>query len=164
VPFNKNEAYVGFHKLIGKLHNCGLWITGSSPVENPILLYMFLIAFDAYANDYMFLFYYFLFFLSVVLILGGLALSISRKSVEVEKASSYECGFEPFESFTTFNLNFFVVGLSFLIFDLELVFLYPWSLYCGVLGIAGFWVFLFFLFLLVLGFVYEWQSGALTLL
>jgi len=66
---------------------------------------------------------WFSFFLVGLLIL--LALLLSRKTIEVEKMSSYECGFEPFETFNSFNVNFYMVGLSFLIFDLEVVFLYP---------------------------------------
>jgi len=56
-------------------------------------------------------------------------LLLSRKQVTFEKTSSYECGFEPFESITSFNIQYFIIGLSFLVFDLELVYLYPWALY-----------------------------------
>jgi len=84
---------------------------------------------DTYLNDYYFLLIWLMlsvFFLSILLLI---AFIVSRKSINFEKISSYECGFEPFGTVTEFNIHYFIIGLSFLVFDLELVYLYPWALY-----------------------------------
>jgi NADH-quinone oxidoreductase subunit A len=80
---------------------------------------------DIYYNDYTFLIIFLIFVFFVTLLLISISLLGSRKQMEFEKISSYECGFEPFDVNTTFNVQFFIIGLSFLIFDLELIFLYP---------------------------------------
>jgi NADH-quinone oxidoreductase subunit A len=82
-------------------------------------------------NNFIYFNYYFGFIhfcflnISIFCILFFIALSFSIKKVEFEKLTPYECGFEPFETNTIFNIHFYIVGLSFLIFDLEVVFLYP---------------------------------------
>jgi len=81
--------------------------------------------FDIYYNDYFFLFIFFFFVGFITCLLISISLIASRKEMEFEKISSYECGFEPFEVNTNFSVQFFIIGLSFLIFDLELIFLYP---------------------------------------
>ena len=80
---------------------------------------------DSFITDYSYLFYFLLVVFFLVMILFCIANLISKKQFDIEKASSYECGFEPFESNTNFNVQFYLVGVSFLIFDLELIFLYP---------------------------------------
>jgi NADH-quinone oxidoreductase subunit A len=73
--------------------------------------------------------------------------------VNSEKLSSYECGFEPFnDSKGSFNVHFYIVGILFIIFDLEIVFLIPWSKNLYLMGLVGFWSVIFFLLLLTLGF------------
>lgn len=95
-----------------------------------------------------------LFFLSYGLIL--------RDEVEIDKVYAYECGFDPFEDTrTTFDVRFYLVGLLFLIFDLEIVFLFPWVVVLWSIGTVGFWSMVIFLIVLVIGFIYEWQSGVL---
>jgi len=93
---------------------------------------------DIYYNDYFFLLIFLTFVFFITLFLVIISLVASRKQVELEKTSSYECGFEPFEVNTNFNVQFFIIGLSFLIFDLELIFLYPWALFVGMLSIESF--------------------------
>ena len=88
---------------------------------------------------------------------------VSPKIIDVEKISAYECGFEPFdEARKTFDVHFYVVALLFIIFDLEIVFLFPWMYSASNLGSLGFWVMILFLFLLTIGFIYEWGRGALN--
>jgi len=83
-----------------------------------------------------------------------------------EKSSSYECGFEPFEDArTNFDVHFYIVGILFLIFDLEIAFLYPWIysvVYYKTFFTINFMTVLFFLTLLAIGFVYEWRKDALS--
>jgi NADH-quinone oxidoreductase subunit A len=83
----------------------------------------------------------------------------------VEKMSTYECGFNPFgDSRMKFNVSFYIVALLFIIFDLEVVFLFPWAvqLFWGI-DVFGFFVMVWFLVILTVGFVFEWINGALDL-
>jgi NADH-quinone oxidoreductase subunit A len=81
---------------------------------------------------------------------------LSPKKVSAEKLSSYECGFEPFdEAIKTFDVYFYIVAILFIIFDLEVAFLFPWAASLNKIGIFGFLVMIVFLFILILGFVYE---------
>lgn len=88
--------------------------------------------------------------------------TVSSKRVDPEKVSAYECGFEPFdEAKKSFDIQFYIVGVLFLIFDLEVAYLFPWSIALQSAGLFGFWVVLAFYFLINIGFFYEWQRGAL---
>ena len=79
-----------------------------------------------------------------------------------EKLSAYECGFEPFEdSRMEFDVRFYLVAILFIIFDLEIAFLFPWAISLGQIGILGFTSMMIFLFILTIGFIYEWKKGAL---
>ena len=79
-----------------------------------------------------------------------------------EKLSPYECGFEPFEDARIqFDVRFYLVAILFIIFDLEVAFLFPWAVSLSNIGILGFISMMIFLFLLTIGFVYEWKKGAL---
>ena len=87
---------------------------------------------------------------------------LSPKYIDAEKLSAYECGFEPFdEARKTFDIHFYVVAILFIIFDLEVAFLFPWAYSLGKIGILGFWSMMLFLLILTLGFIYEWGRGAL---
>jgi len=101
--------------------------------------------------------------LSVTCILFLVSFVLSSKSMSFEKGSPYECGFEPFgsDAHSVFNIQYFIVGILFMIFDLELAYLFAWALYLGTLSFFAFWLVIFFLMLLVIGFVYEWKKGAL---
>ena len=79
-----------------------------------------------------------------------------------EKLSAYECGFEPFnDSRMEFDVRFYLVAILFIIFDLEIAFLFPWAISLGEIGLYGFCSRLLFLFILTVGFIYEWKKGAL---
>jgi NADH-quinone oxidoreductase subunit A len=79
-----------------------------------------------------------------------------------EKNSPYECGFEAFEdSRMKFDVRYYLVAILFIIFDLEIAFLFPWAVVLDQIGMAGFWAMMIFLGVLVVGFIYEWKKGAL---
>jgi NADH-quinone oxidoreductase subunit A len=87
---------------------------------------------------------------------------ISPHKPDAEKLSSYECGFEPFaDSRGKFDVRFYLVSILFIIFDLEVAFLFPWAVALGDIGLFGFWSMIAFLTVLTIGFVYEWKKGAL---
>ncbi len=107
-----------------------------------------------------------LIFLGVALILcllfliGSAVLAPSKP--DPEKLSAYECGFEAFEDARLkFDVRFYLVAILFIIFDLEVAFLFPWAVSLGEIGVMGFWSMVVFLGVLTVGFVYEWRSGAL---
>ncbi len=87
---------------------------------------------------------------------------ISRQHPDSEKLSSYECGFEPFgDARRQFDVRFYLVAILFIIFDLEVAFLFPWAVSLGTIGVFGFWSMMVFLGVLTIGFIYEWKKGAL---
>jgi len=87
---------------------------------------------------------------------------LSPKKPDPEKLSAYECGFEPFEdSRMEFDVRFYLVAILFIIFDLEVSFLFPWCVVISNLPLFAFWSMFVFLFILTIGFVYEWKKGAL---
>ena len=87
---------------------------------------------------------------------------LSPKNPDPEKLSAYECGFEPFnDSRMEFDVRFYLVSILFIIFDLEIAFLFPWAISLGSLGALGFWSMMVFLGILTIGFIYEWKKGAL---
>ena len=87
---------------------------------------------------------------------------LSPKNPDPEKLSAYECGFEPFEdSRMEFDVRFYLVAILFIIFDLEIAFLFPWAISLGSIGLLGFISMMIFLFILTIGFIYEWKKGAL---
>jgi NADH-quinone oxidoreductase subunit A len=87
---------------------------------------------------------------------------IARQRPDTEKLSPYECGFEPFEDARgRFDVRYYLVAILFIIFDLEVAFLFPWAVSLGNIGMFGFWSMMFFLAILTIGFVYEWKKGAL---
>ena len=98
--------------------------------------------------------------ISVVLL--GLGFLIGNGQKDAEKLSPYECGFEPFEdSRTKFDVRYYLVAILFIIFDLEIAFLFPWAVSLDVVGTFGMISMGIFLGLLVVGFIYEWKKGAL---
>ena len=86
----------------------------------------------------------------------------SPKNPDPEKLSAYECGFEAFgDSRMEFDVRFYLVAILFIIFDLEIAFLFPWAISLGNIGALCFWSMMIFLFVLTIGFIYEWKKGAL---
>ena len=103
-------------------------------------------------------------FVSLSLSIGFIVLNFlfSPKNPDPEKLSAYECGFEAFgDSRMEFDVRFYLVAILFIIFDLEIAFLFPWAISLGNIGTLGFWSMMIFLFVLTVGFVYEWKKGAL---
>ncbi|HEX8030089.1 MAG TPA: NADH-quinone oxidoreductase subunit A, partial [Vicinamibacterales bacterium] len=107
-------------------------------------------------------------FIAVALGLGlGLALLIAPFIVayqqpDPEKLSAYECGFNAFDDARMkFDVRFYLVAILFIIFDLEVAFLFPWAVAFGELGLFGYWSMMVFLAVLTIGFIYEWKKGAL---
>jgi len=103
-------------------------------------------------------------FLSLGLSIGFVVLNfiLSPKNPDPEKLSAYECGFEPFsDSRMEFDVRFYLVAILFVIFDLEIAFLFPWAISLGNIGLVGFISMMIFLAILTVGFIYEWRKGAL---
>ena len=87
---------------------------------------------------------------------------LSPKRPDPEKLSAYECGFEAFDDARgRFDVRFYLVAILFIIFDLEVAFLFPWAITLGKIGLFGFWSMMIFLTVLTIGFIYEWKKGAL---
>ena len=100
-------------------------------------------------------------FLLSMLILG-LSFVFSTQKADPEKVSAYECGFDPFDDARArFDIRFYLVAILFIIFDLEVTFLFPWAISLNKVGLFGFWSMVIFLCVLTIGFVYEWRKGAL---
>jgi len=107
-----------------------------------------------------------LIFLAIGLVTGGGMLVagavLGPQRPDPEKNSPYECGFEAFEDARMkFDVRYYLVAILFIIFDLEVAFLFPWAVAFGKLGATGFWSMLVFLAVLTVGFAYEWKKGAL---
>ncbi len=104
-----------------------------------------------------------------LVIAGGLSglmvvasLIVGKRKPDVEKLSAYECGFDAFsDSRHKFDVRFYLVAILFIIFDLEIAFLFPWAVSLGQIGMFGFWSMVTFLSVLTVGFIYEWKKGAL---
>ncbi|MBK9585104.1 MAG: NADH-quinone oxidoreductase subunit A [Alphaproteobacteria bacterium] len=98
--------------------------------------------------------------ISAAMILGSLL--AGKQKPDPEKLSAYECGFDAFsDARTRFDVRFYLVTLLFIIFDLEIAFLFPWAVTLGKIGLFGFWSMVVFLAVLTVGFIYEWKKGAL---
>ncbi len=92
----------------------------------------------------------------------GLGKILGHSRPYSEKQSPYECGFEAFEDARMkFDVRYYLVAILFIIFDLEIAFLFPWAVALSGIGMAGFWAMMIFLGVLVVGFIYEWRKGAL---
>ena len=107
----------------------------------------------------------------LLFVLIGLGIAIGMTAVpfifgqskpDNEKLSAYECGFEAFDDARgRFDVRFYLVAILFIIFDLEVAFLFPWAITLGKIGLFGFWSMMIFLLFLTVGFIYEWKKGAL---
>ena len=111
-------------------------------------------------------------YLPIIIFLGiaiGLSIAfvaisylVAKQKPDSEKVSAYECGFEAFDDARSkFDVRFYLVSILFIIFDLEIAFLFPWSISLGSIGLYGFWSMVVFLGVLTIGFIYEWRKGAL---
>ena len=117
---------------------------------------------DIFLKDYLSIVIFI--FVALALRFGFIILNFlfSPKKPDPEKLSAYECGFEAFsDSRMEFDVRFYLVAILFIIFDLEIAFLFPWAISLGNIGALGFWSMMIFLFVLTIGFIYEWKKGAL---
>ena len=105
------------------------------------------------------------FIIVAALISGALLIApflVAYRAPDSEKLSPYECGFPPFDDARMrFDARFYLVSLLFIIFDLEVAFLFPWAIVFHDIGALGFWSMMIFLAVLTIGFIYEWNKGAL---
>ena len=103
-------------------------------------------------------------FIALLISVGFILINFisSPSNPDPEKLSAYECGFDAFDdSRMEFDVRVYLVAILFIIFDLEIAFLFPWAITLGKIGIFGFWSMMFFLAVLTIGFIYEWKKGAL---
>ena len=103
-------------------------------------------------------------FIAIILSFGFVLANFlaAPSNPDPEKLSAYECGFEAFDdSRMEFDVRFYLVAILFIIFDLEIAFLFPWAISLGNIGALGFWSMMIFLSVLSIGFIYEWKKGAL---
>ena len=92
----------------------------------------------------------------------GMSLAFARQKPYPEKLSAYECGFDAFDDARRrFDVRYYLVAILFIIFDLEVAFLFPWAITLGTTGVFAFWSMMAFLGVLTVGFIYEWKKGAL---
>jgi len=114
-------------------------------------------------NSYINIVIFIIFSIILSILLFALSYIFSYKNYDYEKVSAYECGFEPFNnSKGTFNIQFFIIGILFILFDLEIIFFFPWTKNLYSLGIYGFWIGIIFFIILTIGFCYEWKKGVLN--
>jgi NADH-quinone oxidoreductase subunit A len=100
--------------------------------------------------------------LAIGLVLLVVPFLIAYQAPDPEKLSAYECGFNAFDDARMkFDVRFYLVAILFIIFDLEMSFLFPWAITSGDLGLYGYWSMMVFLGVLTIGFIYEWRKGAL---
>ncbi|MPL74827.1 NAD(P)H-quinone oxidoreductase subunit 3, chloroplastic [bioreactor metagenome] len=122
---------------------------GSQPVHDMLREYLPILIFLALAIV-----------LGLVLVLAAVVLAV--RNPDPEKVSAYECGFNAFDDARMkFDVRFYLVSILFIIFDLEVAFLFPWAVAFGSLSMVGFWSMMVFLGVLTVGFAYEWKKGAL---
>ena len=117
---------------------------------------------ENYLSEYLpiLIFIFVAFAIAILMMIGSFLLG--NNNPDSEKLSPYECGFEPFsDSRMEFDVRFYLVAILFIIFDLEIAFLFPWAISLGNIGILGFMSMMIFLFILTIGFIYEWKKGAL---
>ena len=103
-------------------------------------------------------------FIALLISMGFILINFisSPSNPDPEKLSAYECGFDAFDdSRMEFDVRFYLVAILFIIFDLEIAFLFPWAISLGKIGVFGFWSMMIFLAVLTIGFIYEWKKGAL---
>ncbi len=100
--------------------------------------------------------------IGAIVVSGALGRLTGAHQPDAEKLSPYECGFEAFEDARMkFDVRYYLVAILFILFDLEIAFLFPWAIVLQEIGWFGFWAMMLFLAILVVGFVYEWKKGAL---
>lgn len=114
------------------------------------------------AGDYLPILIFLIIAFGLAIVLTVLPVILLKQKPDAEKLSAYECGFEPDgDARGTFDVRFYLVAILFIIFDLEVAFLFPWAIALEGIGLVGFWSMMVFLAVLTVGFIYEWKKGAL---
>ena len=117
---------------------------------------------SSFLSEYIPVLFFFIIGLSIAVGMTTMSFIIGKSKPDKEKLSAYECGFDAFEDARgRFDVRFYLVAILFIIFDLEVAFLFPWAISLGQIGLFGFWSMMFFLLVLTIGFIYEWKKGAL---
>ena len=117
---------------------------------------------EDYIQNYLSILIFLLTCIVLVVLLLVCPFTINKSLYSKEKLSTYECGFESFGNIKQkFDVRFYLVAILFIIFDLEIAFLFPWSVILKKIGLTGFWSMIVFIITLTIGFIYEWKKGAL---
>jgi NADH:ubiquinone oxidoreductase subunit 3 (subunit A) len=113
-------------------------------------------------SEYSTIFIYIIIGILLSLVILALSYILATQQPDTEKISAYECGFAPFEDARNkFDVKFYLVAILFIIFDLEVTYLFPWITVLNKISVFGFWSMFWFLVILTIGFIYEWMKGAL---
>jgi len=113
-------------------------------------------------NQYLPIAVFFAIAVGLAIAMVSASLLVGNQRPDDEKMTAYECGFDAFDdSRRQFDVRFYLVAILFIIFDLEVAFLFPWAVSLGGIGLFGFWSMMLFLAVLTIGFIYEWKKGAL---
>jgi len=100
--------------------------------------------------------------IGIAVVIPIVSLLVVPQKPDAAKLSAYECGFDAFDDARSkFDVRFYLVAILFIIFDIEVAFLFPWAVTLGKIGLFGFWSMIIFLGILTIGFIYEWRKGAL---
>ena len=117
---------------------------------------------ENYLSEYLPILIFIIIGFAIAIGMTTLSFVVGDRKPDNEKLSAYECGFEAFDDARgRFDVRFYLVAILFIIFDLEVAFLFPWAVSLGSIGIFGFWSMMIFLLILTIGFIYEWKKGAL---
>ena len=115
-----------------------------------------------FLNQYLPIAVFFAIAFGLAIAMVSASLLLGNQRPDDEKMTAYECGFDAFDdSRRQFDVRFYLVAILFIIFDLEVAFLFPWAVSLGGIGLFGFWSMMLFLAVLTIGFIYEWKKGAL---
>jgi len=140
-------------------------IVGSNPIlslSNKYIMIIFNIKSSLHFEEYFPIIIYLIVAIFISIIIIVLSFLLANQNPETEKLSSYECGFEPYEDArNSFDVKFYLIAILFIIFDIETMFLLPWSISLSKLNLLGFWSMIDFIIELVIGFIYIWFIGAL---
>lgn len=140
-------------------------VVPSEPVSGTLMnevSYSGLMGVQAVAGDYLPILIFLIIATGMSLVMAVLPMLLLKQKPDTEKLSAYECGFESYgDARSKFDVRFYLVAILFIIFDLEVAFLFPWAVSLGGLGVFGFWSMMIFLGVLTVGFIYEWKKGAL---
>lgn len=119
-------------------------------------------SFFYYYSGYSSFFFYLIFIFLVISLILLLCYIISGNNLYYEKSSGYECGFDPFsDAREPFYVKFYLIAILFIIFDVEIIFFFPWIFSLFYINFFGLWVMYIFLMVLGIGFIYEWKKGSL---